>query len=60
MDSKDIVMWNHGTKEKDYKDSGWVYKGKLYPCQYTNDPNGEDKIIGRRLVELEILGRRLS
>lgn len=46
------LMWNHGTVEKGYQDSGWVWQGKLYPCLYTNDPNGLDKKIGKRLLEL--------
>jgi hypothetical protein len=57
---RSIVMWCHGTLEKNWKDSGWVYKGVFYPCEYTDDPNGQDKVIGRSLCEQEILDRRLS
>lgn len=46
------MMWHHGTVEKNWKDSGWVWRGKFYPCEYSDDENGKDKEIGRLLISL--------
>lgn len=49
-----IPMWSHGTYTKNWKDSGWVYDGIFFPCEYTDDPHGDglDKVIGRCLNAL--------
>jgi hypothetical protein len=53
---KKIVLWHHGTKDNNWKDSGWVYDGKLYPCEYSSifcSFKGLDKIIGAFLLKYE-------
>jgi len=46
-----MAIWHHGTEEKQWKDSGWVFNGKFYPVEYSDDPNGPDKVLGRELIE---------
>lgn len=47
------LLWCHGTFENNWQDSGWVWQGRFYPCKLTNDPNGEDRILGRKLLKLK-------
>lgn len=47
-----LLMWYHGTVEKNWKDSGWIWRNKFYPCEYSDDKDGKDKQIGRLLISL--------
>lgn len=49
-----MLNWHHGTPEKQWKDSGWVLDGKFYPVEYSDDPNGPDKILGRELLKRDV------
>ena len=51
-DIGNILMWCHGTAANNWKDSGWLWRNQFYPCEYSDDPNGEDKVIGRKLLDL--------
>lgn len=50
-----MLLWYHGTKAQNWKNSGWVLDGVLYPVEYSNDPNGPDKILGKDLLKREVM-----
>lgn len=50
-----MLYWYHGTPEKEWKNSGWILNGVLYPVEYSDDRNGPDKILGRALCKIDAL-----
>ena len=49
-----MLLWHHGTLEKNWTDSGWVLDGIFYPVEYSDDKNGPDKVLGRELLRKDV------